>query len=378
MRNLFGLSLIFMVMGLSAATTLAESSTLTGVSRAMNPAVSVNGLFRGQVSSQDNSAGVNGFLMDGVEAQFTSIVDPFWKANVTIGIHPHHGHDEVEEAAHGVEYATHVEEAYLDGRSLPGGMALRAGRFLLPFGKVKPIHMHQFPFADAPVGISAFLGDHGLSENGLQLGYALPLPWFSDLIAYGVSGDAEVFDAGDRAPAWGGRLINLWDLSEDATVELSGSFLQGIDGRHPGEGMGADFWGVDLSYKWVSSAVTAGPALTLTGEVVIPRYDEGPADPLGWYALAQYRFERRWWLGLGLGQAKALAGDEAEEDHEDHHHGFEGEMWEYKLNLTFTPSEFSFIRGEVGYYEDKVTGSHDWRGLVQINFTIGSHPAHLY
>jgi hypothetical protein len=61
-----------------------------------------------------------------------------------------------------------------------------------------------------------------------------------------------------------------------------------------------------------------------------------------------------------------------------HDHGFTGDLWEYKMNLTYAPSEFSFVRGEVGYYEDKITDEHDWRAVVQMNFTIGSHPAHAY
>jgi hypothetical protein len=370
------LSIALMLLTLGApGLGWAESSTLSGVSRTMNPAISVNGLMRGQVSSLDNTADLNGFFMDGVETQFTAVVDPFWKANVNIAIHPEHGDGE----SHGVVYATHVEGAYLDSQSLPRGWAVRAGRFRLPFGKHKQLHMHQFPFADSPVGLDAFLGDHGLIENGAQVGHALPLPWFSDLFAFAAAGDGEIFDAEDRSLAWGGRLVNVWDVSRDATLELSGSFLHGVDGRHPGEGRGVGFWGADLTWKWVSSARTGGPAVTLTGEVVLPDYEEGPGDPHGWYALAQYRVQRNWWLGLGLGQAKALdqPGEEVEGDGA-HDHGFEGEMWEYKVNVTFAPSEFSFVRGEAGYYEDKVTGEHDWRGLVQVNFTIGSHPAHLY
>lgn len=375
MRILFGLVSLFLAGGLLPAKTLAQSSTITGDSRALNPAISVNGLFRGQLSSLDKSADLNGFQMDGVEAQFSAMVDPYWKAKVTIGIHPEHAHD--SEESHGVDYATHVEEAFLDNRTMPGGLALRAGRFLLPYGKHKPLHMHQFPFADQPVAMSAFLGDHGLSENGVQLGYNLPVPWFSDLIGYGVAGDSEIFDAGSNQLAWGGRLANLWDVSEDATMELSGSFLSGIDGHHPGEDQQVDFWGVDLTYKWFSSATTGGPAVRVTGEMVFPHFDEGPADPSGWYALAEYRFQRSWWAGIEMGQAKAEP-RETEEEAEGHDHAFEGDTWEYKLNLTFAPSEFSFVRAEAVYYEDKITGEHDWRGILQANFTIGSHPAHTY
>jgi len=382
--QIFVVFLTVLAVLLPAESALAETGTLTGVSRNLNPALSVNGLFRGHVSSLDDGADLNGFRLDGLEMQFSSVVDPFWKAEAIVSIHPEHGHAHSEEETHGVQYATHVEAAYLDSQALPAGWALRAGRFRLPFGKHKQLHMHQFPFADSPVGMDAFLGDHGLIENGAQLSHGLPLPWFSDLTGFAVSGDTEIFDTENQALAWGGRLINLWDVSADATIELSGSYLHGADGQHHGESLGVGFWGADLTYKWVSSSTSHGPALILTGEVLLPDYEEGPADPRGWYSLTQYRFARNWWLGAGVGQAYAKAHHEDHEHHEDemedeeHGHVFTGEVWEYKLNLTYVPSEFSFVRAEAGYYEDKITLQHDWRGVVQMNFTIGSHPAHNY
>ena len=100
---------------------------------------------------------------------------------------------------------------------------------------------------------------------------------------------------------------------------------------------------------WPSSR---GPALNITGEILLPRPDEGADDPWGWYAIAQYRFKRTWWLGLGTGALdRSLPGEEVEAEHD---HGLF--MWmearEYKANLTWVPSEFSAIRLEVAHYAD--------------------------
>jgi hypothetical protein len=120
----------------------------------------------------------------------------------------------------------------------------------------------------------------------------------------------------------------------------------------------------------------------VTAEALWPKYEEGEGKPWGWYGLAQYRFHRNWWLGLGLGQADAGLDPHHEEEeepgHEDHDHGLTGDLWEYKINLAFAPSEFSALRAELVYYQDKVTMEDDLRFIVQANFTIGSHPAHLY
>ena len=108
----------------------------------------------------------------------------------------------------------------------------------------------------------------------------------------------------------------------------------------------------------------------------------GPGDPQGWYALAQYRFHRNWWLGAGPGPGRTRIWitheEEDEPGDEGHDHGLEGDLREYKVNFTFAPSEFSALRAEVVYYQDKITGEDDLRFIVQANFTIGSHPAHLY
>jgi len=358
----------------------AQSSTLTGTSRSMNPAISVNGLFRGEVSRDDPSPEVNGFRIDGVEAQFSSIVDPFWSADVLIGLHPGHGdQDTGADAGHGDGMVVDVEEAYIDGRELPAGMGLRLGKFALPFGKHAPLHMHQFLFADAPAAIYTYLGDHLLSDTGVMVTLDAPLPWYSDVQVYGVSGQAEPFDSLDNGLAFGARWMNMWDLTEDATLEVGGSFLQGPDARYPGENQDVNFFGADLTWKWISSARTGGPAALVTVETVLPDYQGGGGNPWGWYALGRYRFHRNWWVGLELGQADADfesipewgpgAGQGLEQ---------QADLREYKINLTFAPSEFSFLRAGMVYYEDKLTGEDDLRLIAQANFTIGSHPAHSY
>jgi hypothetical protein len=399
--------LVILLVACSLAPTLAvaqgSSSTATGISNQMNPAISVNGLFWAQVSRDSDDPHLNRVALQEAEAQFTSIVDPFWKANVIVAVHPAHPHDDAasgddaEDQAAGEEthggFELDVEEAYIDGRSLPAGLALRLGKFFLPFGKHVPLHTHQFPFVQAPLGVTSFLGEHGLTEAGAQLTASLPLPWYSDLAVYGVNGDAEIFDAEDRDLVYGGRWRNLWDLSDAATLEVSGSLLHGPDGVQPGEFQDLDVFGFDLTYKWISPRRSKGPAVTLQGELILPRPEAHPGDPLGWYALAQYRFHRNWWLGVTYGQADGDPAASVEEHHHaektdvllplqadghDHAAYFAGETTEYKLNLTFVPSEFSALRAEVAYFDDRHGDADDLRLLLQWNFTIGSHPAHLY
>ena len=115
----------------------AGSGTTSGVSNLMNPALSVNGLFRADYSREDKSVAGRGVGIQEVELQFTSIVDPFWKANVIVGFEP----DEADRSA----FELGVEEANIMGRFLPLGLGLRLGKAFVPFGKHSPLHTHQFP-----------------------------------------------------------------------------------------------------------------------------------------------------------------------------------------------------------------------------------------
>lgn len=378
--------LVAAVLALLPTAAAAQSSTVSGVSRALNPAISVNGLFWGLASRDDDSPENNGVYLQEAEFRFTSIVDPYWKADLTLAVHPAHAHEgegEEEEAEGSHQsYELDVEEAYIDGRQLPFGFGLRLGKFYLPFGKQMPLHTHQWAFARQPLAVRAFMGDHGLSEVGAQLAYALPLPWYSDLKVYGVNGTTEPpFDAASLTLTSGARWDNLWDLGSDSTVGLGGSFLRGPSLSEIGEHGQYKQWGADVTYKWISSSRSKGPALNLTAEAILPRPDQEPGKPAGWFAIAQFRFHRNWWISGSYGlvdeDAQAEEHHEEEEEEEHHEHGF-GEMVEYKLQLAYVPSEFSTIRAEVNYFQDRANDRDELMFIMQVNFTIGSHPAHLY
>lgn len=383
LRNALAAGLLVAALALPA---LGQSTTATGVSRSFNPAISVNTLLLGRVADQTTDRAYNGFDLQEAEVQFTSIVDPYWKANLVFAVHPEHGHEDGEENAHG--YALEVEVATLDGQAIPGGFGLVVGKDYLPFGKHVPLHTHQFPFVDAPAAVTTFLGGHGLAEVGARLAHDLPLPWYSDLAGYVADGTSSIFDAESREPVWGARWSNLFDLSMTSTLEVGGSWLHGPQASdylliHPDEILtgNLDVLGADLTWKWVSASASRGPALTMTGEIIAPRPDQGAGDPWGWYALAQYRFERVWWLGLGAGWLdRDLPAHEEEAEPEEHAHGLGNwqEVREYKANLTWVPSEFSAVRLEVAHYDDLVGDADDTIFSLQFNFTIGSHPAHLY
>jgi len=369
------------------ATTAASqtSSTATGVSREFNPALSVNGLFLGQTSSDEPTAEANGIGLQEAELQFSSVVDPFWEADLILALHPAHAESGDVEGAHdhaGIELD--LEVATLSSRNMPAGLGLVLGKFFLPFGAHVPLHTHQFPFVRAPLAIQAFLGDHALSETGVEVAASIPLPWYSELRVYAVNGDAALFDAGNRDLACGGRWMNMWETGLESTLELGASLLAGPAHPHHEDGEehpAGDLrvYGADLAYKWTSSTRSQGPALSFRNEIILPDPEYGEHKPWGYYSLLQYRFHRNLWLGVGYGEALKAhldlhhhEGDAGEEEHEA------GDWRELKANLTLAPSEFSALKLEVSHIEQRDGDFEDLRLMLQWNFTIGSHPAHKY
>ncbi len=340
----------------------AGSATTTGTSNLMNPALSLNGLVVAQTSDERTDNEVNGVRLQEAELHATAIVDPFWTADIVIAVEPRALAD---------EYEVGVEVARVDATSLPYGLGLRLGKFFMPFGKHSPLHTHEFPFVESPLVVRSFLGD-GFTDTGAQVAIPAPLPWYSDVFVYGVDGATEMFDNTSRDLAWGARWTNLWDLGDETTLELGGSYVEGPGDMALTGGAGTyGVTGVDVTVKWVSMASSHGPALNVQGELLVPDCEDGAGDPMGWYALAQYRVHHNWWLGVTHGRVD-FDGDLAL----DPESTFSGETWESKLNLTYVPSEFRALRAEVGYFDDRTGDRDELRASLQLNFTIGSHLDH--
>jgi len=369
--------LVLLVQSGPAMAQSGASSTATGISRLMNPAISLNALLLGEVSRDIPTRAANQISLQEMEIQFAAVVDPFWTATLIVAMHPEHAHE--GEEAHTAHFAVDVEQAIVEYRNMPRGFGLRLGKDFLNFGKQIPLHTHNFAFVKAPVGISAFVGDHGLTETGAELAWNAPLPWWAEVKVYATSATAALFNAESRDLLYGARMSNMWDTSVASTLELGFSGLTGPGAAH-GASQPAGRWnmyGADLTWKWLPGTTTGGPALNFTNEVLLPDPEHKVGDPLGFYSHLQYRFARQWWFGVG----GSVARDALPEHDHDAEPGAESGLHtirQVKANVTLTPSEFSAVRLEV-HYDEEVDGDfRDLGAYLQVNFTIGSHPAHAY
>jgi len=342
-------------------------ATAKGIVNSFNPAISVNGLFGGGYSTKPETTRKltnpdfhNGFNFQEAEFQFTADVDPYWKANFILAV-DRAGEAELEEG--------YVTSERLPYDLLPRDTSLKLGKFFADFGKHNLLHAHQFPFINRPLINQAAFGDEGLKEPGLGLAYLLPTGWFSELTFQGFAGENEsLFRAGEeskRRGAYLGHWKNFFDVSDSTTLELGNSY---IAGRNSDAGHRlSQAIGVDLTMKWRPLRQATEKGLVWQNEYIYFNRDRD-RDPGsrggGFYSSLQYQFARNWWI---QGRYDLLGVPKLDD----------GRKNRWTTLLALVPSEFSALRLQHSYTTQN-RGKSVNEILLQMSFTIGSHPAHKY
>jgi len=339
---------------------------LRAISRAFNPAISVNGLFAGGYLSRrdawERATGLpfdNGLNLQEVEGRFTADVDPFLRADLTLTF-DQEGDSDVEEA-----FVKLMQSPW--GR-IPSGVGLRTGKFLVPFGRHNLWHSHQWPFIDQPLANNLLFGEEGIGELGAEASYLLPASWYSEITLAALAGDNENLFGGEGARESGAYLAhlkNFFDLGEATTFEVGQSYLTGKSSY------AGDPWthvaGFDLTLKWRPLERAVYRSLVWQTEGIYLGRDREAAPDCrvgGIYSYIAYQFARLWWLQFRYDNFASLrpAG---------------GERHRWTTMLALVPSEFSAVRLQYAYATEE--GERDMQEiLLQLNYTIGSHPAHNY
>ena len=248
-----------------------------------------------------------------VEAVFDAYLNPYAKGFFVLALDD--GEIELEEG-----YFTLV-------RGLPGGLALKGGKYRVTFGKLNPLHPHAVPFAERPRVLAAYLpGDESFDEVGVSLSERIPLPGTFSLTATGdwLQGDTyriprEASGApndpllldpagGDRAeearPAFVGNLSGFGQLGERSGYEVSLSATGGTN--NVAAGTQTKVYDAAAKLKWWTAAnsylLMQGELLRLDREDAVwdetaAAYTSTTVEPMGGYVYADYNFSPRWDVG---------------------------------------------------------------------------------
>src|SRR4026208_702378 len=153
------------------------------------------------------------------------------------------------------------------------------GRIRSRCGMLNQIREDDLPQTDRPNVFTRFLGAEGLNENGAELTWVAPLPFYLEALVGLFDGDNEVaFGRGSlRAPLVTARLRTFFELDDANAIQLG---VSAANGETP-EKHRNTLLGVDLKYKLVPEG-WRHPLLTVAGEGLFAnRAAEGTAAPAG-------------------------------------------------------------------------------------------------
>ncbi len=149
-----------------------------------------------------------------IEIGATGSVDPYVRADVFFEFAEE---GEIEDGSVRRSIGTTLDEAYLTTLALPYGFQVRGGRLRPQFGLLNHIHPGELPQVDAPNALTNFFGDERLRENGIEVSWVAPLPFYLELRAGAFSGDNEVsFGRGSiRNPLGTFRAKTFFEFGDD-------------------------------------------------------------------------------------------------------------------------------------------------------------------
>lgn len=368
----------------------------------LNPEMRVEGNFVGaKTSGLKRSPEAEGFPSDRlslkeVEIGFRAAIDPFANFEATIsGQHLLEDDDEAE-----VSSEVELETAFLSFPRLPGGFMGRLGRMRSIFGEFSESDPEEFPQVDTPNIVVQFFGEEGegWTDTGANINYLFGNPWsdkMTHLAWLGVySGDNEVAFNGGAAnrPVWFARFETFRELGPREGAELGLSYATGhtnaveeFEDEATGEeleifrpgALRTHLANIHFEYDWQPPVLTAHRGFNFLGEVFYANVEElegGKRDTWGAYALAEYRFARRWSASGRLDYVDGCPFERslcASELFEDSNKALENRReWAVSPILTYTPSRFLSLRAQYKHTERNYGRDSDDL-LFQALFIIG-------
>ncbi len=330
---------------------IAASAQVT--TKIANPDISFIGDFRAWYTSE----GPRNWDMEmhEVESSFRSVIDPFARADIFIGM----GHNDGE-------FEFELEEAYLTTLSLPYQLQAKVGKFRSNVGKINRLHPHALPFIDVPAVYANFFGDEGLNDQGASVNWLVPNRRFYQELSFEVTrgpGESESFTRSDgNHMLYTSHLKNFWDLSDNASLEFG---LSGLAGPNA-VGYTTTIVGLDATYKWKPLQFNTFKSLTLQFEAFQSRKDMGSSmiTANGMYALINYQLAQRWFLSGRF-------------DHADLPDNPDWNEKAVSTTLGWYLSEYQKIEigGRTSWGPDL---DQSYQALLGMVFVIGTHGAHEY
>ena len=222
-------------------------------------------------------------------------------------------------------------------RGLPFDMQIKAGKFLVSFGKLNTVHPHAWPFLERPLFHQVFFGEGGFNDVGINFSFLIPTGDVFTNLDLGVFKGSSIIpltdsDATDRGinPIFVGRLSTFWSLDDYTNLEVGlsssyGSYSKGYLNLLGPFASLTDirtfnyfYSGLDFKFKYTPDSYTV---LTIQGEGLLNnrdarRYDltgkpvMGRITNSGTFIYADYKFQKQFSFGVKYDYTAGIIGSE--------------------------------------------------------------------
>ena len=296
----------------------------------------------------------------------------------------------------------HLENAWVQTRSLPKGLQVRLGRFASQIGYLNELHPHTDDFAERPLLYRGFLGGHWY-DDGLRMNWTAPTPFYLRLGAEVFGGKKLVPDANTES----GKRVSTLNLKVGNDLGRSSSWQWGLSTlnnqrtthleEHDDHGHASDhshaarFTGQrmhisDLVWKWSPQGNNRNQQVRVNWEYAQVSRIHPQLDPSLKHAAssvgAVWRFHPSWEVGARTDFARVhlaeLDGGDVEV--------LQGRLKENAIMLAYKPSHKQTLRLQLTQQSarngdaDHPVFAHPAKRSIQLQYVVafGAHGAHAY
>lgn len=295
----------------------------------------------------------------------------------------------------------HVENAWLQTRSLPNGIQFRFGRFASQIGYLNELHPHADDFTERPLLHRGFFGGHWY-DDGIRANWIAPTPFYLRVGAEVFGGRKLVPEATTDSKSQ----VSTLNLKMGNDIGQSGSWQWGISQvhnkreavvavhdpsalthSHAASYSGKRMWVSDLVWKWAPDGNNRNQQLRLNWEYAqvdgINRYAEHSISHRASSMGAVWKFNSAWEAGARSDWLRV-------HKPEDHGAGVEfttGRLKENAIMIAYKPSHTQTLR--LQFTQQSASGANDEgeavfanpvKRSIQLQYVIGigAHGAHAY
>lgn len=380
-RSALVLAASFSVLAPTAA--IAQAPGAAGAAPRLSP-LDIGLVLDGGYTSRERALGSRdrGFALGHNELTLRGNVDNLFSGRATLAFHEEGGRTEFE-----------LEEAFLESRTLPRGLQVRAGRFLSQVGYLNERHTHTDDFIERPLLYKAFLGRHYF-DDGVRLNWVAPTSLYWRTGVELMSG-RKLVEAAENSPRTGVLTLGTkvgGDLGVNQSWQLGASYLrnklnaaaeeEGHDEEahaghdaHGARYIGRNLYVVDAVWKWAPNGNNRERQVRVSTEYARATRLAEPAAwgerHQAWYVAAVYQFAPQWEAGVRLDDLQVRMPHEGETE--------AGRLKERSLALAWKPSHFSTLRLQWSHQRNR-GGFDDAARAVQLQYVVnlGAHGAHSF